>query len=151
MVNIERIEADTTLMLEWIAKQREVNARGRGSGNPKGAQYTISTNNPIFRPLVNMIELIARQHSNKFRISDIWVNYSPPGCINGPHNHVGATIAGCFYLTVPDDSGKIEFETGESIMPNAGDLFYWDAGIIHWVNENESNQDRISIAFNISY
>ena len=151
MINQEILETDLSKMLVHIATLRAMNPQGRGSGNPRGAQYTIKKDNPTFRPLVLMIELIAQQYNKPFKITDIWVNYSPPGCINGKHKHDDADIAGCWYLVVPENSGTIEWEHHDARLPNQFDFYYWDASLTHWVNENKSMQDRVSIAFNIKF
>lgn len=151
MINSGRIEGNFSLMLAWVVEQHKSDPSGRGTGNPRGAQHTINCNNIIFKPLVDSIRQIAKQTSNNYSITDIWVNYSPPGCINGKHKHDGADIGGCFYLVVPENSGSIQFETGEEFFPTTGDLYWWDANTVHWVNENKSNKDRISIAFNIKF
>jgi hypothetical protein len=114
-----------------------------------GTQHTISVDDIRFSPLIESIHKIAKSNFTNYIITDIWTNYNPPGGINKRHHHVGADIAGCFYLVIPDNSGDIQFETGESIKPKPGNLFWWNGKLEHWVTKNESNCDRISIAFNI--
>jgi hypothetical protein len=138
-------------MLEWIYITKKINPNGRGSGNPKGAQWTVAPDTRQFQPLVDKIKEIASQTSSKFIIPDIWINYSPPGCINGKHTHMNVDMAGCYYITVPENSGTIQFETGEEIYPVSGDVLYWNADIPHWVNKNVSGSVRISVAFNIKF
>jgi hypothetical protein len=154
---------DTKPMLDWISANRKVRPKGRGTGDGIGAQYDIKPNFPTFKPLVDKIHNVAHEvaglefdpqdpYRSKFKpytIMDIWVNYSVPGSSNASHNHQGTHVAGCWYLDIPEDSGTIQFETGEEFLPEAGDLLYWDARLYHWVNENKSKQDRISIAFSI--
>ena len=151
LITKETLNIDIDPMLSWIETMKKVRPEGRGTGNPRGAQWSIKPHFRDFLSLTTKICGIAKLKTDKFTIPDIWVNYSPPGCINAKHNHVGADIGGCFYLAVPENSGTIQFETGEEFMPVSGDILFWDANIIHWVNENKSKQDRISIAFNIKY
>lgn len=151
MINKDRINDDVQEMISWITEQHDLDPSGRGTGNPRGAQYTIDTNNKTFKPLIDYINSVAKQFNRSYTISDIWVNYSPPKCINGKHKHDMADIGGCFYLVVPEFSGSIQFETGEEFFPTTGDVYWWDADIVHWVNENKSNEDRVSVAFNIRF
>jgi len=152
MITKVNLDIDTNEMLYWINTLHDKFPSGRGSGNPRGAQYTVPQYKTCFEPLIKLIKEVASYHSHeKFSITDIWVNYSPPGCINGKHKHDDADIAGCYYLVVPEDSGSIQFETGQELTPNPGDFLYWNADIVHWVNKNESSETRISVAFNIKY
>jgi hypothetical protein len=141
-------------MIDAIMLMNNADPTGRinnttGMKKTIGSQHTISVNSIIFDPLIDAIHKIGHENLNNFIITDIWTNYNPPGGFNKKHHHVGADIAGCFYLVVPEKSGNIEFATGESITPKSGDLFWWDGKLEHWVLTNQSTCDRISIAFNI--
>jgi len=155
MIHKEKIEISDNLlkeMLDWIKNERIIDPTGRGSGHPTGSQHTIKPDQKQFLSLFNMIRGIIKQNTGrKFFMPDIWVNYLPPNGKNGKHKHINVDIGGCFYLVVPENSGTIEFETGEAILPEVGDLLYWNADKIHWVNENMGNDDRISIAFNVKF
>jgi hypothetical protein len=150
------VDADVTPMLAWIDKQLIIDPKGRvnpytGKSRIWGAIHTIPLDQLEFNPLIDKINSIASSQLENYCISDIWSNFNPPGTIpSQKHNHNGASIAGCFYVSVPKDSGKIVFETGEEFYPSAGDLLWWDANLIHWVTENSSLENRYSIAFNIT-
>jgi quercetin dioxygenase-like cupin family protein len=157
MVNTYRViytPAEMKAMIDTVMLMNTADPTGRinnttGKKKEVGSQHTISLRSIVFDPLIDAIHKIGYQNLNNFVVTDIWTNYNPPGGFNKKHYHVGADIAGCFYLVVPENSGKIEFETGESITPKSGDLFWWNGNIEHWVLTNESSYDRISIAFNI--
>ena len=121
--------------------------KSTGKTKPNGAQHSLERNE-VLLPLFLEIQKIADQH-NLF-VGDVWTNVCYPNAVGIKHKHIQATIAGCFYVYIPENSGSLEFETGEIIYPKSGELYWWDANIIHWTNENKSNETRISIAFNLN-
>ena len=154
MINIGKIETDLSPVLDWFERKMQTDPDGRvnnytGTRKPNGAQHTISKQDRVFTFLFSKINQIARERYKQYSIIDIWTNVNLPNGINKKHTHVGADIAGCFYIKVPPNSGDIEFETGERFTPQAGDIYWWDASIPHWVHPNNSNEVRYSIAFNI--
>ena len=154
MVHKGRIDTDLTDAVNWIEHKMSVEPAGRinnstGTRKPNGAQHTISPRDRSFAFLFKRINEIARQSYARYIIADVWTNINFPNGYNKKHTHAGADIAGCFYLKVPTNSGDIEFDTGERFTPVAGDIFWWDASIPHWVHINESDEVRYSVAFNI--
>ena len=102
-------------------------------------------------------------------IADGWVNINPPGAYNGPHDHKTAFWSGTYYVETPQgegSSGMIEFLTplrplpGNGVVggpltaevfgvrPTAGLVLIFPATIQHWVHPNQSEADRVTIAFN---
>ena len=102
-------------------------------------------------------------------IADGWVNINPPGAYNGPHDHKTAFWSGTYYVETPQgegSSGMIEFLTplrplpGNGVVggpltaevfgvrPTAGLVLIFPATIQHWVHPNQSQKERVTIAFN---
>lgn len=111
-------------------------------------------------------------NSIRLGISGAWVNInSTRSASNISHNHEGI-LSGTFYLKMPPGSGKIYFNnpgintlwegfrfveqrnemTGEliNITPVEGEVLIWPSFLHHGVLPNEHDDERISIAFNIS-
>jgi hypothetical protein len=81
----------------------------------------------------------------------VWFNISPKNAHHRWHSHGGASSIGVFYIQIPESSGNIEFKHKDkiiSIAPYEGLLLIAPAGIQHQVLPNNSNHDRISMAFN---
>jgi len=101
-----------------------------------------------------------------------WVNINGKGSYNERHHHdpiAGTFMSGVFYVKVPQNSGKIIFyDPRPSIMLKTKDMMYYNNGytyhyydpsenlmllfppwLEHSVEKNESEENRISIAFNI--
>ena len=82
----------------------------------------------------------------------VWFNINPKNAHHRWHSHGGASTIGVYYIQTPTDSGNIEFRHNKemlSITPYEGLLLIGPAGIEHQVLPNNSNEDRISMAFNL--
>ncbi|MEM7749710.1 MAG: TIGR02466 family protein [Pseudomonadota bacterium] len=111
--------------------------------------------------------------SNSSLILDsIWVNILEPGGAHSAHIHPNSVISGTYYVDIYGDSSAIRFEdprlammmaapprlanaamdnrTFIDIKPKTGMLLLWESWLRHEVPVNLSNNDRISISFNLS-
>ena len=103
-------------------------------------------------------------------LADGWINVNPRGGYNAPHDHIGSFWSGVYYVKVPADTegqgGAIEFLAPHKPMPSSGFIeapitaqkitvrpkpgqaLIFPAHLVHWVHPNDSDEDRITIAFN---
>ena len=72
----------------------------------------------------------------------MWANVNPPGTNVRPHNHYSPnhpnSLVGVYYLRKPTNSGNQE-----------DDIIFFNDKDIHWTQKNKSNEDRITISFNM--
>jgi uncharacterized protein (TIGR02466 family) len=102
-----------------------------------------------------------------------WMNINGRGAFNAPHTHPGNIWSGVYYVSQPhtDDitSGMIEFTDPRSDLPNwrildadafrpkhrmrpkAGEILIFPSYLTHWVYPNETDEERVTIAFNVSF
>lgn len=102
-----------------------------------------------------------------------WMNANPKGAFNAPHTHPGAHWSGVYYVSQPEvdtgNSGMIEFVDARTDLPNwrildaapfrlkkklrpqPGELILFPSYLVHWVYPNETDGERVSIAFNATY
>ena len=103
-----------------------------------------------------------------------WININKPGDYNVMHSHPTNDLSGVIWLNAPKDSGRIvfvspfnfksykemssytddfkkSFNIDESYYfnPIAGRILVFPSHLQHEVLENKSNEDRISVSFNI--
>ena len=128
---------------------------------------------PFFQPIWNHIEqAVCNYAQNKklaalkgrLNLSDMWVNINPPGAFNHVHVHPGSLLSGILWLKVPEGSGNIKFhdpnemnnycliENGNTcygFLPKEGVMALFPSFLNHNVDLNMSDEDRISIAFNL--
>lgn len=100
------------------------------------------------------------------RISSIyWTNVNEPGSINAVHSHPNATFA-CVYYVQGEGTGKLQFPNpanllnncytispfmrGVSFQPKDGELILFPGWLAHEVLRNNSDKQRINIAFEIT-
>ena len=104
-----------------------------------------------------------------------WININQPGASNNVHNHPNCDLAGVMWIKTDDKSGVIRFrhpnnfaeQTSISLYDkdfankNGAHVGYWmetkpgncilfPSHLEHWVEQNKSTEDRISISFNIA-
>jgi uncharacterized protein (TIGR02466 family) len=151
----------------YLIKQKE---QGRTLSNIGGWQYELNDDDrKIIKPLEDIINQIVPMYMkecapNTFAVSheikNVWYNVNPKGAYNITHSHHYNGLSGVFYLQTSD--GDIYFHdtsgipqclmqnsTVHEIEPKQGELILFPANYLHGVHINNSEKDRISIAFNV--
>ena len=115
---------------------------------------------PQFFPLVQSINnIITKFTSNpNNKITSMWGNISSFSNFNALHSHSKEThhMSGVIYLKCPKNSGNIIFHDPlnldfiTSITPKESQILLFPSLILHSVEPNLSQEDRISIAFNFN-
>ena len=106
----------------------------------------------------------------RLEVSNIWTNVNFPKTVNRMHDHPLGILSGTYYVQVDNKTGDIEFEDPRrkfrylesniskknrlvwefvKYKPKDGLLIIFPAWLNHFVEINESINDRISISFNI--
>jgi len=102
-----------------------------------------------------------------------WMNVNPSLGYNAPHAHPGAHWSGVYYVSQPEKedgkSGMIEFlsprvdlhswrildappfRTKKRWRPMPGDMVLFPSYLMHWVYPNETEEERVTIAFNATF
>ena len=101
-----------------------------------------------------------------------WININAFGHTNNKHIHSNSILSGCVYIQVPKDSGNIIFHPNlaneyffksftacdnditssqTNFFPEEKKVIIFPSFLPHSVSQNNSNEDRISIAFNFFY
>lgn len=105
-------------------------------------------------------------------IPDGWINVNPKGAYNAPHDHPGCFWSGVYYVQVPEGAGEagiIEFLSPHEVLPHngiiqaaitadkrrirptPGTVLLFPSQLVHWVHPNESDEERVTIAFNCRF
>jgi uncharacterized cupin superfamily protein len=82
-----------------------------------------------------------------------WFNAMQPGDKTARHNHdeEDELLSCVYYITAPQNSGDLLlFDQDETlrVTPEAGKLVLFSPKLAHAVEENRSDQQRLSVAFN---
>ena len=110
----------------------------------------------------------------KLDFAGYWININQPGASNNMHNHPNCDLSGVMWIKTDEKSGAIRLRH-PNIFAEQNSLNFYDEdfakknntyagywldtkpgnGILfpshleHWVEQNKSTEDRISISFNI--
>ena len=171
------VELDNKLfekeIIEWSKKDEGVQKTNVGGWHSKTNMHEI----PVFKPLVDelfkmqfeifKLEWLDRQP----KIGNMWANINYPGGYNRPHIHPNSLYSGVYYVKTPPNCGKIVFNDPrpgiQTNMPTRkpgqppkhlwrevhldtveGRIIMFPAWLWHCVEENKSNDIRISVSFN---
>ena len=125
--------------------------------------------------IVNECQACARDFGfqRQLGIANYWININKKGHYNKMHIHSSSILSGSYYAATPPQSGNIIFhnrpETSfilgelkqlgagenrftavdQAFEPRAGAVLIFPGWLQHSVDENRSEQDRVSIAFNL--
>jgi uncharacterized protein (TIGR02466 family) len=132
-------------------------------------------NNPMLYDIKQFIEKNIKEYVRQVYMSDSldiyitqsWANYTKPKEYHHLHSHPNSVISGVFYVSAKEDEDNIRFHKGTqsaftfesrggnkyissnvTVKVKSGDLIIFPSTFIHEVPMTESNETRISIAFN---
>lgn len=138
--------------------------------NVGGYQGHYFDDNQLYTLIERSIPSIQDKPIKKYKYG-AWVNVNGLGSYNERHNHdphAGTFMSGVFYVKCPEGSGRIRFydprphvnTSPDMKYYNGGDTYHWfppipntlimfPAWLEHDVEINRSQEERISISFNI--
>ncbi|KLE35839.1 TIGR02466 family protein [Aurantiacibacter luteus] len=109
--------------------------------------------------------------AHRLEVTQSWSLINPPGVGMHGHTHSNSLISGSlYYAPMPDPPGnmiferfsgyrQIEMQVGtdrtniynaprNAVVPKEGDLILFSSALLHYVEQNLSDENRYSIAFN---
>ena len=109
------------------------------------------------------------KYKTNFIISKSWVGYAPSKSSCSVHRHENCFLSGVVYLKAKENCGDIEFENFNRrdisvepthdntiynverfwVKPTPGLLLLFPSNMYHKIHENNSNEDRISVSFDV--
>jgi len=154
----------------WIQGEMEKNTSVKKS-NRGGWQSDLYKPEGEFEPLVKEITEFCKHlplDIKQIHIPQLWVNVNKKGDWNTIHQHGTYNLAGTYYVKVPKNSGRIvfrdprpsaisnlfmvnRFDKGELKNVNLmeGLLMIWPSYLDHFVEPSQTDEERISISFDI--
>lgn len=136
-------------------------------------EYRSNSLKIIINKIIKPIENNLLSYGHIVIISEMWYNINGKNCSNEFHDHPGVDLAGIFYVKVPDRAEKSgdlilrdphchqQFKLNRSITPDEpvktysitpkeGKFIMFPGHLLHKVETNKTDEDRISIAFNLT-
>ena len=156
--------------ISWI--KGEMKKESVVKSNRGGWQSELyDSKNDMFEPLIKQIREFCGHlplDIKEIIIPQLWVNVNKKGNWNIIHQHAQYDLSGTYYVKVPKDSGRLffrdprpaaignkflidRFDKGEFKKVNVmeGTLGIWPAYLDHFVEPSDSDEERISISFDI--
>ena len=117
-------------------------------------------------------EIYDNEHIDRYaRLGNMWANINPPGGMNMPHLHPNALFSGVYYVKSQPQAARLKIydprpgiqtmmpirKEGQmhkdlwrdvNLEPIVGRVIMFPAWLWHSVEENTSNDIRISVSFN---
>lgn len=148
---------------------------GKVVSNRNGWQSDVTLwQNEVFKPLLEKSSTIVQSiisdiSANKpeFVIRSMWGNINPKGGFNLTHVHPTGWLSAVYYVSLPQGCPGITFEdprpsrlmdfqhsclvndTHFNHLPKNGQLVLFPSWLPHFVNPNPTDENRISISFNV--
>lgn len=123
----------------------------------------------IYAAVNEYLDRIGWQSEKTFTIKNSWININNEDVDHSAHCHPGYDISGVYYFRVSEQQGGLSFNNPNiisfygqfpqsplcpqtlTVVPDDGDIILFPSWMIHGVRKNKSNEERISIAFNLDY
>ena len=169
-----QFSVNTQEVSDWCYQLKEedpgIHVSNKGGWHSKLIEYNTKTTpwKSIEEETVQFCQTAIEDAGLNIAVKELygWVNINNPGSYNNPHNHPKTDLSVVYYPKVPAGSGNLilartdaavygnlynnhpigrEFE----IRPTEGHAYIFPAHLWHWVTPNQSEEDRISITFNV--
>jgi len=166
------------VLIDYAYNERKNDPIGVNVSNRGGWQsQNISVSNeadPLHKFLIDIVSSLPPLIENVDVIIDTWININKIGDYNVKHCHPNSNLAGILWVKIPDKSSLLKFSNplnyqtyGEieayndefkelynyhhayNFTPNEGTILIFPSHLEHCVEENKSDEDRISISFNL--
>lgn len=135
---------------------------------------------PEFSNLIELCKSHVINYSNMFGVAteniicnEAWVNVAPPGAYQEYHMHPSRHFSLVYYVKTPINSGNIVFRSFEAnfdmfplpiqdmscvgahktcfYSPQERGIMIFRSNLLHMVETNNSNENRVSIAMNFTF
>jgi uncharacterized protein (TIGR02466 family) len=138
--------------------------------DPLFLSFSDALNNKVGEALEN-----CTTRNGRIIMQQAWFNINPPGAFNMKHTHPECEMSGVLWIKVPEKSGNLIIENPQSHSQSTvisllnkplfeekqihkaleyqsieHKVILFPSNMLHWVEINESNEDRISFAFNLT-
>ena len=149
--------------------------KSRIVSNVGGWQQSVEHDSPLYsRVREEIITTVEKQmmpwlgvSKAKCFLHNMWANVNTRGTWNKPHTHDGCFYSGVYFLTTPKECGDLvllnthkniqdaapyapKLRAEHRIKPQRGMMYLFPSGLYHMVEPSNSDELRVSIAFNLS-
>jgi uncharacterized protein (TIGR02466 family) len=166
-------------LIEWIYDYQKttdgVIISNRGGWQSPSDFYLNKSFDHFTDYILKNVMLSLNHYDLDFKLSNMWININKRGNYNVIHHHPGAIMSGVFWVKTPENCGSLMFQSPHNFTqslllekvnpevaknqnyysyynftPKEGTIIIFPPDLLHGVEPNESDEDRISIAFNLN-
>jgi uncharacterized protein (TIGR02466 family) len=160
-------------IIETILDLRKTH-KSVSKSNIGGWQSEDVSSDPLMKNFIN--EINRQDALPKIRLTNSWININGPGSYNMPHTHPESDYSFVWYLKTSENCGNIvfqhpndfnndkfyrlakkdisnEYNASQTYFFNPKDTmcYFFPSYLTHWVEENVSEENRISISGNVIF
>ena len=164
-VDLEGIESALRQEREDIQFGRDVS--NIGGYHSKTHYQSTKVSEPVEKLVKGVVwysSKILKDIDEKLRVRDFdwWFIMNARGNYNEAHSHGNTSLTAVFYVAAPENCGDLVLmrtdgglyngvirKTTHTVTPKAGRLVLFPAHLVHYVQPSETDEERISMAFNI--
>lgn len=166
------------LLVQDVEGQRKKDPVGRRISNAYSGwqSYDGTERRHVFGKLVRIINEIHNGEFSQFfdhqgvsfKMGNMWTNINDNGAWNRPHLHNGCYYSGVFYIKADGDEGdfcaidkdcqvvadfppSVRSPNSWNFSPTSGSLLLFPSGLMHMVEPNTTDKDRISVSWNMTH
>tara|TARA_B100000902_G_scaffold212677_1_gene202228 strand:- start:200 stop:793 length:594 start_codon:yes stop_codon:yes gene_type:complete len=158
-----------------IQKQDSVGKTVSNRGGWQSKNFNIRNKDDILQgTLMNCLAGFPTIKESYGLSGEVWININKTGNYNAKHHHPNSNLSGVLWIKIPENSGRIEFISPVDFQadrevrsyteefkdkhrihhsyyfpPIEGRMLVFPSHLIHHVTENKSDEDRISVSFNL--
>lgn len=165
-------------LIDWIYKYQsttETVSHSNRGGWQSPDNFHLQESFSEFKSYILNNAFQALTHYNRvFELNNMWININKKNNYNLLHSHANAVISGVFWVKAPKNCGELVFTSPNEFVEhnllvnanpefkkqfnflhtlnftaNEGWMVLFPSQLLHLVEPNESDEDRISIAFNL--
>ena len=170
-------DIDNKALVEYANQLRSQDSDGQHHSNRTGyhSNYIENSNNNAYIKLLERINSCVNECAKSVQLGDvklanIWFMINGKGAYNIPHTHPGSILSGVYYPYAIPGMGAFAFERtdgAEHYLPTVpeptpfnvgnwhypsetGKLLIFPSWLRHHVEQNQIDEERVSISFNFS-
>jgi len=170
----ERVSGELAPLLDRLRPASGEWATGQGWQSPRDLhrQQECATLMGCINESITSVLRYLKIGYDVFEITGCWANVNPPGAAHRSHSHPNNYLSGVYYLRVPASADTINFHdprvqaaiirppvtaltaanTDQVVVRvESGSLLLFPAWLEHSVDANGSDDERISISFNMMF
>ena len=178
--NFNKKDFKKNKLIDFCYAEKEQNPKGLKRSNRGGWHsrvININEDNPISSHLKNGLgKSVFTTLSQKLSVHvEYWIMINSPNTYNCSHTHPNSHLSGVFWIQASEKSGDLKFINPSNFQayvelhsyvepfkldtnayeaykynPTEGKMVTFSSHVIHEVENNKSNEDRIAVSYNIT-